>query len=1228
MADNHHGGPAPLHSEARAAPVTPERYTRSSYETGESSTAGSLPQAASSSGGSNGGVVSSSGRFDLNSSPAGQRLHEDEHEAHNGRLRRRSKLRSGGGFLLQDAVAGDREHSTRRRARSMVQHKGKAPPKTPERTKPSSNHGSASKDYSALASGRSKAVSSTHPPQADGEMAYAEDHAKGHTDSSPASSASHDRDVDSTQIVNMALNLSESRRSASRRHASRSNPPQLAPLPESSSRSNLRQHFQQQRKNSRTLSPKPGQHSSPRIPSGFRANSPLQNSIEGQDGRFRYQFSASTLARAQKAKDHLELLAEYRRLLEYLPPLKSSQDHHLLGSPPGSPPLGPRGTKSRVQSTMLKTGRPYNPLQYVRNRKVRARERKVIDGEQMGFSDVRSVKSWVDRLAEPSYAAFANQGNAGFAMPEFPGAHDENPDGSPDSTAKQSQRVKRPRVDWFFDPCDMVADAYWLEQDHHKQLIEDRHWRKIFPPPPSTSRPISRQVDDLDHNDNLAFIKTNVDTADTSELQDVRLIHTDDGAHGGTRERAKQKLHDMRGFHHRHSSSVHGSEFLRTRRESFSDASGNEAETRPERRGRRDTITSDANDLLQRQMRDIIAQEAREKELENVPETEAEHHTPSEPRSPEKNTSTQPNSRTHSRKASVVDWNDFDSRLNAYRGRVESPPRYRRGRPSLEIPEDRRRPSISDWYQSVPSSPKAEIKDPIALSQAGFNLSMPSSRSGSPTRNPLSKVKRRFRDRSREAGVDILSEDEHDLKQQASFPEPTPPLEKITSRPTDESHKSHRSTGSMRLRDDQAVGLRGLFKGPRIDTVIRGGVSKLGDMLWRRENDGSSADEATDESEAELDRGRSRQSLDMSRRPSNQSKDETPLNAKHFFDEMPEFRHMNEAPGKPSDTQNQLLNAPDISRPPSRQSARWEKLKPPRIDVKSASPTSSPNILPVGSGQGEASESGSYPQSVPDGVRAADHRLNDIVNGRQLDRKSRSQSRHWSITDTAQAPDRNRLSKREIIRMRALILSSGIKAMEIKRRAAAPQQPFYKDALNGPREDPSGASCGVDWADLAKLAPDNQDLPGQEVPTCEVYHLASRVLGMAIQSSGQRWQASADKFTSTTSPGLQKQIWEIRSRLTDDLSNMTRRAADEADETNKELALDQPLKIKHVNDVIEKLLRNRRRRFRWVRRGLWLTVEWLLVGFMWYVWFMVMVVRLFLGIGKGLVSGVRWLFWL
>ena len=61
---------------------------------------------------------------------------------------------------------------------------------------------------------------------------------------------------------------------------------------------------------------------------------------------------------------------------------------------------------------------------------------------------------------------------------------------------------------------------------------------------------------------------------------------------------------------------------------------------------------------------------------------------------------------------------------------------------------------------------------------------------------------------------------------------------KIILRNTNEGHKSHRSMGSIKLKADEQVGLRSIFKGgAKLDGMIRGGVSKVTDFLWKKDSD-------------------------------------------------------------------------------------------------------------------------------------------------------------------------------------------------------------------------------------------------------------------------------------------------------------------------------------------------------------------------------------------------------
>ena len=1177
------------------APVTPDGPPR---RAGESSTAGSIGDRTESSGQSRVAYDHS------NHDHAAQSTGHDNRESPGwtDRTRARHRHRSGGAFLLQDSVGGDT--GLGRRSRGSQLAKGKGSVRTPDQRQSHASRGSASKSGSDGPIHNDAHVTSSPQSYEHSPKASTADSAKGDpSDGSSPSNARASLDADSTQIIHMALNLSESRRLASRRNISRSNPPRLAPIPDSGSKSNLRQHLQQQRRASRTGSPRPRQGSSPRIPSSsHRANSPLQAMLDGQDGAYHYHFSESTLARAQKAKDHLELMEQYRRLLDHLPPLKPD------------PSSDPALARSR---TTLRRGRPYNPLQYIRNRKVRARERRVIDGEQLGFGFTELVRTWVDQVSQQSSGVDGQT----FTMPSFIKADEAEKQISPD--AKAAMRVRRPRVDWFFDPCDMIADAYWLEQDHHKHLIEDRFLRRIFPPVADASRPASRQAADAVPTSMLSHAKT-IDVLSANELHSTQTDSLDPFVSQlGSRERAKQKLQDMRGFHHRHTSS-HGHHDLLGRRDSISDTSDSEPDIRGEklrkvRTGRRDTISSDANDLLQKQMIDIVAQEAREKELSDLIEHPDENQKSFDPTTPENKQqfAKQPGSHSHSRKASLAGSSDTESRKGRVRSRLGSPTRYYHNRPSLEVPEDTRHGFSHDLDVSAPTSPQLTGNgDHVGPPPFGLDLSVPSSRAGSPTRNPLSKVKRKLLDRSRDNGAESQSEAEDDADARLTITETPSPSDKFPSRAPEDGLKVRRESASARAKEE-SVGLRGIFKG----TVIRGGVSKIGDIIWKKDAGSDTDSDSSSDSEADATRGRSRPSL------SRATTSEVPPNAKHYLDSMPQFHHVGEATNKTTNSQASNLVLPELSRPQSRQSARWEQLKPPRIDIQSSVSTPAPSIAPAKRlGESDVSESESYQPSLSDEKQGASHHLEPRDSG--LTSQGRSPSRHWSITDRNPSPERTRLSKREVARLRALIFSSGVKAMEINRRANELRKPLNATSAAYLKPDPRYDVGPLSWDEMIKIAPDCKELQEQPVTACEVYPLASKALGMAIRASGQRWQSSADQFATKTAPALQKRIGELRSRLADELSQMARQAADEADETNKGLSLDQPLKIKHVVDAMDTLLRQRRRRFRWMRRGLWLAVEWVLIGFMWYVWFVVMIFRIFLGVGRVAWNGVRWLLWL
>ncbi|KJZ77344.1 hypothetical protein HIM_03068 [Hirsutella minnesotensis 3608] len=1236
MADHHVMRPPAI----RGGPSTPDDPSRRSYDdAGTSSTADSLTPMDTA----------------YRQSADGDATREPPLLSHSGfevdgSRRRRNKNRSSGGFLLRDSVASARERLSRRSVRDAGHTNSEG-----SRTSARPDGGVvSSSDVDWAPSTMSSRYSQTKSSVASDDVAT--------DDTTQRSSTQQDAaelDVDSAQIVNMALNLSESRRIASQRNAQRGTPPRLAPIPDGSSAGQLRQHLQQQRRSSRNPSPRPKLSTSSRISSSMRIGGPRLFVPDAAvlDTQYRYHFSPSTLARAQKAKEHFELMAEYRRLLDVLQPLKPiGLERNRTASPPASP-VGGKSARMDLQPDASPLGREYNPLQYIRNRKVRARERKVIDGESQGFHDVEGVRIWVDKVRQQLTTHQTFSEDAGDShIPAFPGADAlQCQDPSESAVSRAAPRARRPRVDWFMEPCDMVADAYWLEQDHHKHLIEDRQWRKIFPPAADISSPMSRDHAFPDHATQPLSLEGVVapdakahSTAQTeSELSLQR-----------TRDRAIQKFQNIKTFPHRHDGPSHAHhhhhhhyDLRRLGKDSYSDLSGSDGDHnelgREARHAWTGTISSNTNDLLEKQMMEMIAKETREQELTDaVMDEEQATNFPS---------LLSPESRYfRSRRGSTADTSDSDRRYVLGKASIASQLRQGPSQRTHDLTDSSANRSAERISSYAPSPELLPVKRNSAEAGVHSPPFSPSwSRSGSPARNPLNKIRSMMRDKHSDTSDGVPSvEPSNEGNRQTSAPDPMPPppppekagvLRRRTSspakrfsphRPPDMS-RGHRRSGSLLQRlEDPGNGLRGMFKGPRIDTVIRGGVSRLSDMLWRKEGSGSGDPslevESTDESDSERARGRGRSSpVRDGQLPHMTGEPKRP--EKHFLDLMPEFSH---APGFQSHT-----------------AGDGKPLDEKRNGVVTTkSSRSSHNELLKAEGQGNANTSRSGSPLPPKRLRGVDSdvaktesRQDSIVEealqvpnegvdqtteakaSEGLDAKPNWQ---WSIAHSSSPAATTQLSRRELARMKALILSSGIKAMEISRRANETCRPFSEEIITATAKPLWVSRAGVDWADVARLSPEKAQLQAHQVAFCELYPLAAKTLAGAIQASGQRWQLSADKLANQTAPAVQKRIGELRSRLVDDLSEMTRTAANEADETSRDLALGQPLKVKHVTDTIEKMLRRRRRRLRWVRRALWLMVEWLLVGLMWYVWFVVMIFRVFLGLGKGVWKGVRWLLWL
>ncbi|KAK4246225.1 hypothetical protein C7999DRAFT_33358 [Corynascus novoguineensis] len=1145
-------------------------------------------------------------------------------------VHRAYKQRSSGGFLLADAL--NRQGSARRRDAETHTH---APEKRQRRSVEQQQHGFAGTQISQKASLPRTAPSNTQevppgmprvggPPDENptsntitNRDSLAGDTAVG---SSPRASIAR-LDMESAQIVNMALNLSESRRLASRRNVSQPTPPRLAPLPDNAPGGSLRYHLQQQRKMSRTVSPKPDR--SPRVGSG--RFTPLQPALEPATS-YRYHFSTSTLARAQKAKDYLELMAQYRRLLELVPPLEPQHAaRHHSTTPPLSPSASAPVSRTSTNDPEPKIGRPYNPLQYVRNRKVRARERRALDGEASGFTDVLKVSEWVDDVAKWVATGQARQpGNP--ALPPFAGAQTAELQASPPPASARgaTAKPKRPRVDWVIDPADLLADAYWLELDDNKKLVEDRHWRRVFPQSSDTiSRPMSR--DNVSRLTTPGSGKVSLEAHTPSEKntpEPASSRHEHEHVLEAAKDRAQQKLRALKGSHHRHTSSFTNRDLLRLHRGSLSESSDTDSDRRRRAKG---APSSAVRSLLEKQIEEMIAREQREAESHPLYDHETQRIR-SAPMTPEREPRSfqdvnRPRADTHHADLSEAKISGFGLKPIPL---PRSPPQAA-GRTSLDVPRIRRFSVDDDTSQ--PNSPGLRPSPDIGRVPAlSTDMSPMSSRAGSPHRNPLTKVKGIFRDRSKERNAEIPGESGATT---LTSPPPdgwtgtlepasaisSPPQRRPSRSPNGErplGHRSHKSLSSAKLRgEDGGISFRSLLRGPRIDTVLRSGVSKVSDMLWRKEGDESSSTSSSD-SEPES-RGRSR-------RPRH-GRSFSEYDAKQLLD-APQLA----SNYKPSQDQG-LLQHPPV-RPISRRSSRFELLKPPRIDVQQASPSTSPPPVQVRVHEPAVGSDAESQRGLEETRTAAADRNAALALPHDSTTPS---SRQWSITDrSSKALGAASVSKREIARLRALLLSSGIHAMEMDRRARArkllPSPTIVsRTAQTNPPVQP------LAWTEVADLAPDaatKQRLLTMPLAQADIYPVAARTLAGSVQASAARFQTLSTRFTTETSPALVRRVESLRGKVAEELTDLAQSAIDAADEANHDLVAGQRLKVKMATDAMNKMFRRRRRRFRWVRRAGWLVVEWLLVGCMWYVWFLVMIARIALGVGKGVVRGVRWLLWL
>ncbi|KAF2022064.1 hypothetical protein BU24DRAFT_417710 [Aaosphaeria arxii CBS 175.79] len=1039
--------------------------------------------------------------------------------------------------------------------------------------------------------------------------------------------------IDPNQLVHMALDLSESRRrnysagqiigapgTDTRRVRSSIGPHTEGSLRTQGNKSSLGQYLNEQRRISRAMSPTGGRSSPSRI-RHLSTSAPrhLSVSVQGQS----QEPSAATLARRDKARAYIELHMEYLRLLDYLPPLKpdaSAPGNFVVtaNNVPGSPHAFLTRTLSHANAKH-DLGRPYNPLQYLRNRRTRARERVVMDHGSEEFSDLDLVRDWVDRVEFEIQTPHYRQHNK-VALPDL--HEDYHGAGLP-------SKPSRPRMGWVFTPEELLADAHWAEQGENKTLLEDRHGRKIFPladlQRPDLQQPrASKEYSDKGRKSWTESVK-GVKVTDSQREEE-----SDQTSERGRKRRLlpglrvddkKSKKHSWRGS--------------RAQSSSYSDSSSSDSDSLKHRqhKSRRTVDVNNNTGPLELRINEMLEKEKEAKEKKS--------HTPTfiSPDTPDKwgFGKIDPPAHDSSRASLEVPATSNGSTEHAPTTLIQDlkvPPKNRTNYATSSSHPHEPRSSFEDLDSTAPSTPL----QPKPFPHIGTNLSPPPSRGGSFKKTSKHKLDLFRSDESTKghkldpdsAGTDKQRHGRHSFEEThddiglgpAIMAAPAAVKSLLTHR-RNESHTSLSSPEGIRKDNRDS---REQKEAPSAVTRFLKGVknegSKVGEFIFRRDRPPEDSDTSSDSEDDGLASDGNQSNVQKRLRP-NLSRNTTAATIAsttskkngRYHVELPVFRSTNQSNDQEETNASDYFSDDHISHQArsiaNSRSQRFKQLAPPPIDMDSISVTSTPGpSRPSSPDAAESEDRLSKVLARPGGVGQAGQPITSLAYPRTS--RPKLENRHWSITDDTgddihRSTAHHEVTPGDIARVRALLLCSGVKAREIARRAREH------------RQEPPRFLKRTAQAVNAEL---------YSVPRQEEHVLAARILVQDLESSTHALQASAQQFKDQTIKDLTSRISDLRSRVEADLFPRVRQSGEEAVRITTVVSGDAPLTVKQIMDEIDKMIRMRRRRMRYMRRVGWMLVEWMLLGFMWCVWLIVVIVGFF---KKGLKLSfgiVRWLLWL
>ncbi|KAL4984326.1 hypothetical protein BDW68DRAFT_167238 [Aspergillus falconensis] len=868
-------------------------------------------------------------------------------------------------------------------------------------------------------------------------------------------------------------------------------------------------------------------------------------------------FSGGTLARAANARRYFELRHEYLRLLPSLPPLKPYSGHSTTGSP---------------HAEYHQSHRAYNPLQAIRNRKVRFRERCPIDSEAEGWNDVEKVHSWVNSIE----AAYNRQARNSLECLKLPPFESRNPDGplgrgvdgvDPSATSSPSSlqhisrtgsvKSRRPRSDWLIYPDELLADAAWVEDAQNKSKITDKDGNILYPNPSS-------------------FVVNDVDQEQTQE---------------------RRSLNTGRPFSHashsdaRQSFSFDPKEFGRGRQSH---------RLRTPRRGSSVSEEDTGSKMRKFKIR------SRSPSSSSADERPYRGSLLSNMKSPRRSVSPL-------RRKKII-WNEK-------RGSVSSVPSA----------DDRYNPLSLARMGGHGTDTSMEIG---YFPSIASNLSPPSSRSSSPAKRGFTRGPGSRRAHSRSSHHRKVADDDSSVDFEATRKDSLPftngstkdddepqPLPKAST-----YHAESRRANPHERKDSvpHESKLRGIFRGPgKIAGKVGNEVSKMGDFILKKDSGGHSRQSSlaiSDDSEFEDEETKSEKlaipkailrrlpafSDDLGRstpRNSDKSLTKNQSQTPPTFVEPRQQRDENDitsAHGRLLDLQGDANSS--LGHHNSKPSGNSMKRGPRNLQF-------GPEIHTV---QNEIRKGRIKDDSVPFSI--ARPPITGLAKARPTPMTSShsvrlsDQSRCWSISDRSVSVsiESGVPGKHEIERTRALLLSSGIKAREIARRA---------DGVRRPPPEFLQRSFGPESA-----------IPS--VPRLYEHEVASQRLLKRIEASHKSFESSMEQVPKAAFLPLKSKLSTLEDLIDKSLNTRVRIAAEEAENLSMKLNTTSTLAVKQLSDTLDHGLRKRHRRLRWLRRTGFVMLEWALIGLLWWVWLIVVAFKLLRKLFYGMASGVRWILWL